>query len=193
MEAIDAFIRNADEEGIFVANFMDLLDIDEEPAKNLMMELHAEGKLDLKWVAGPYYDEEPVKDVESTEELLEEQLSYFYDLMDILDEGLPYDLDVVRKDIDDLTAACRAWIDAHLSAECIGRGHEKYRVKLSLSLLLTELLEVFPEAFRNLRAKGGAGVQRMSLMVQMINRIEDLYAFVKEYVELPNSKRAEAQ
>lgn len=55
-DAIDALISNAGKEGLFVDDFMDLLRISQPKAQQLMMELHEQGKLDLKWVPGPYYN-----------------------------------------------------------------------------------------------------------------------------------------
>jgi type II secretory pathway predicted ATPase ExeA len=54
-DAIDALIKNAGEEGLFVDDFMNLLSISQAKAEQLMMELHRQGKLELKWVSGSYY------------------------------------------------------------------------------------------------------------------------------------------
>jgi hypothetical protein len=54
-QAIDALIGNIGKEGIFPENFMILLGISRAEAEQLMLELHEQKKLDLKWVPGPYY------------------------------------------------------------------------------------------------------------------------------------------
>lgn len=55
-DAIDDLILNAGDKGLFVDDFMKLLCIGQSEAEQLMIELHAQSKLELKWVKGKYFE-----------------------------------------------------------------------------------------------------------------------------------------
>jgi ATP-dependent Clp protease adapter protein ClpS len=57
--AIDALIR-INEDGVTSEQFMRVLSIGREEAEQLMMNLHEQGKLELRWVPGEYYNKKEI-------------------------------------------------------------------------------------------------------------------------------------
>lgn len=116
---------------------------------------------------------------------MNEELQYYYTILDILERDLPYDSGMETEHIQTQSELIRNSINMRLIADPLAVLHEQYDMKLACCRLLMVSMEVLQVALKSDRPNYSAAARKRAMLMGMVKTLEDLYEFLRDFADRP--------